>query len=112
ASPLLFESQYFGLGNSYGVFAVYPLYLIIAFGFWYAWQETKKHGGTGDLPYMSGLQAAEGDKVGFIGPMKGFVAAESGNYYLASFFGENRITRTVNTVAIALLGMLLGGVLQ
>ncbi|MDL2291179.1 NADH-quinone oxidoreductase subunit L [Desulfovibrio sp. OttesenSCG-928-F20] len=113
ASPLLFESQYLGIGNSYGVFAVYPLYLILAGGFWYAWKETKKHGAAGALPYMSGIQASTEDgKVGFIGPMKTFVAIESGNYYLASFFGENKITRTVNTVAIALLAMLLGGVLQ
>ena len=113
ASPLLFSSQYLGIGNSYGVFAVYPLYAIIAGGFWYAWHETKKHGGTGGLPYMSGIQAGTEDgQVGFIGPMKTFVPVQSGNYYLAPFFGENRITRTVNTVAIALLAMLLGGVLQ
>lgn len=113
ASPLLFETQYLGLGNSYGVFAVYPLYIIIAGGFWYAWKETKKYGVAGEnLPYMSGIQATQDGRVGFIGPMKGFVEAKSGNYYLARFFGEDRISKTVNTVAIALLAMLLGGVLQ
>lgn len=113
ASPVIFETQYLGIGNSYGVFAVYPLYLLIGGGFWYAWKETKKHGMAGEtLPYMSGIQASEGGKVGFIGPMKAFVEAKSGNYYLNFFFGEGRITRTVNTVAIALLAMLLGGVLQ
>ncbi|MDR0339769.1 MAG: NADH-quinone oxidoreductase subunit L [Desulfovibrio sp.] len=113
ASPLLFTSESFGLGNSYGVFAVYPLYILIAGGFWYAWQETRRRGMAGEtLPYMSGIQAAQDGKVGFIGPMKGFVEARSGNYYIGVFFGEDRITRTVNTVAIALLAMLLGGVLQ
>lgn len=113
ASPLLFEARQFGLGNSYGVFAVYPLYLLIAAGFWYAWKETAKYGVAGEnLPYMSGLQASEDGKVGFIGPMKTFVEAKSGNYYLSRFFGEDKISRTVNTVAIALLAMLLGGVLR
>ena len=31
-----------GLANGYGVFAVYPVYAIIAGGFWYAWREAKK----------------------------------------------------------------------
>jgi ech hydrogenase subunit A len=113
ASKLLYSAQALGIGNSYGVFAVYPLYLILALGFWYAWKETKKHEMAGEtLPYMSGIQATQDGRVGFIGPMKAFVASESGNYYLAAFFGENRITRTVNIVAIVLLVMLLGGVLQ
>jgi ech hydrogenase subunit A len=113
ASNLLYSAEYLGIGNSYGVFAVYPIFLLIAGGFWYAWRETKKHGAAGEtLPYMSGIQASQGGRVGFIGPMKTFVASESGNYYLAAFFGEHNITRTVNIVAIALLVMLLGGVLQ
>ncbi len=112
-SPLLFEARSGGIGNSYGVFAVYPLYAIIALGFWYAWRETKKNSVPGvSLPYMGGQQATEDGKVGFVGPMKAFVEAKSGNYYLASFFGEDRITRTVNIVALALLALLLGGVMQ
>ena len=113
ATPLLFSAQSGGIGNSYGVFAVYPIYALIAFGFWYAWRETKKNAVQGaSLPYMSGVQAEKDGKVGFIGPMKTFVETKSGNYYLASLFGEDKITKTVNTVALALLAMLLGGVLQ
>lgn len=110
---LFYETQYGGLGNSYGIFAVYPLYAIIALGFWYAWRAAKRHAvGGPELPYMSGIQAREGDKIGFIGPMKGFVETQSGNYYLNAFFGEDKISRPANIAALALLAMLLGGVLQ
>lgn len=110
---LFYETQYGGLGNSYGIFAVYPLYAIIALGFWYAWRAAKRHAvSEPELPYMSGIQAREGDKIGFIGPMKGFVETQSGNYYLNAFFGEDKISRPANIAALALLAMLLGGVLQ
>jgi ech hydrogenase subunit A len=113
ASALPFKGWYGGVGNKYGIFAVYPLYLIIAFGFWYAWRETKKYPGGGpEQPYMSGIQATQDGVVGFIGPMKGFVEAKSGNYYLDAFFGEGRLTRPANYAALALFGLLLGGILQ
>lgn len=111
---LLLVPQYGGLGNNYGVFAIYPLFLLIGFGFWFAWRETKKHAtAEGVLPYMSGLETRnENGTVGFIGPMKGFVEPQNGSYYLASFFGESRYTPKINIVALILLAMLLGGVLQ
>jgi len=113
ATALPYEAWYGGVGNKYGIFAVYPLYLIIAFGFWYAWNETKKYaGGKSEQPYMSGIQATKDGKVGFIGPMKGFVEVKSGNYYLESFFGESRLTNPANYAALALFGLLLGGILQ
>jgi ech hydrogenase subunit A len=113
ATALPYEAWYGGLGNKYGIFAVYPLYLIIAFGFWYAWNETKKYAvSKPEQPYMSGIQATKDGVVGFIGPMKGFVEIKSGNYYLESFFGEGRLTNPANYVALALFGLLLGGVLQ
>ncbi len=113
ATPALFQATGGGIGNSYGVFYVYPIYALLGLGFWYAWRETKKNSlESASTPYMGGMQAEQDGKVGFIGPMKTFVEAKAGNYYLASLFGEDRITRTVNTVALALLAMLLGGVLQ
>ncbi len=112
-SSLSFNGWYGGVGNRYGIFAVYPLYLLIALGFWYAWNETKKHAVSGpELPYMSGVQAAQNGTIGFIGPMKGFVEAKGGNYYLDAFFGEGRLIRPTNYIALALFVMLLGGVLQ
>ena len=113
SSPLLYESQSGGIGNSYGLFAVYPIFILIGLGFWYAWRATTRSGVAGKvLPYMGGMQATQGDKTGFTGPMKGFVEATSSNYYLESFFGEDRITKNLNLVAIALLFILLGGVMQ
>ena len=116
ASALPYVGWYGGIGSNYGIFAVYPLYLIIVFGFWHAWRETKKYAaaGTGEpeQPYMSGIQATQDGAVGFIGPMKGFVEVKSGNYYLDAFFGEGRLTRPANYAALALFFLLLGGVLQ
>jgi len=113
ASPLLYETSLQGIGNSYGLFAIYPIYAIIAFGFWYAWRQTSKNDVAGTtLPYMGGMQATQGDQVGFIGPMKGFVEAKSSNYYLENLFGEDKVSRPFNLVAIALLIILLGGVMQ
>lgn len=107
------EAWYGGMGTNYGIFAVYPLYLILALGFRYVWRETKKHPfNPQELPYMGGVQAEQDGKFGFIGPMKGFVEAKSGNYYLDSFFGEDRLSRPVNLIALALFILLLGGVLQ
>lgn len=101
------------IGGGYGIFAVYLLYAILALGFRYAWRQARKHPVSGpEMPYMSGIQASQGGTFGFIGPMKGFVEAKSGNYYLDTFFGEDRISRPVNYVGLALFIMLLGGVLQ
>ncbi len=113
AAQLGFTSQGGGLGNSYGLFSIYPIYFLLGFGFWYALREARKNGTAGaSLPYMGGMQAEVNGQVGFRGPMNAFVPAEAGNYYLASLFGESKITKTINTVAFALLAMLLGGVLQ
>ncbi len=112
--PLAANPGWYGnVGTGYGIFAVYPLYLIIGFGFWLAWKMTKKYAVSGpELPYLSGVQASQDGKVGFIGPMKGFVELSSGNYYLDAFFGESRLTKPVNYVALVLFVMLIGGVLQ
>lgn len=103
-----------GLSNSYGIFAVYPIYLIIAGGVWYAWREAKRFTSEKylSLPYLSGQQAVQGDEIGFVGPMKSFVKTQTANMYLEAIFGENKISRTANIIAIVLLAMLLGGVAQ
>lgn len=108
---LPYEAAYGVVGTGYGLFAVYPLYLIIGIGFWLAWKKTKAFVSASELPYMGGVQAARDGKVGFIGPMKGFVEAVSGNYYLNAFFGESRLTLPANCVALVLFVLLLGGVL-
>ena len=103
-----------GISNSYGVFAVYPIYLIIAGGFWYAWREAKRFTSSEylSLPYLSGQQKVQDGEIGFEGPMKSFVKTQTANLYLEAIFGENKISRTANIIAIVLLAMLLGGVAQ
>ena len=112
APGLPYVAAYGAVGSSYGLFAVYPLYLVIGFGFWLAWKKTKAYvADRAELPYMGGVQASRGGKVGFIGPMKGFVESVSGNYYLDAFFGESRLTIPANCVALVMFVLLLGGVL-
>lgn len=113
-TDLLYTSQSGGLGNTYGVFAVYPLYILLMAGFWLAWRETKKFASTAkhSLPYMSGVETEKDGEVGFTGPMMGFVKPTTSNYYLESLFGESRISRTANIIALVLIAMLLGGIAQ
>ena len=111
---LAYAATLTGISNNYGVFAVYPIYLLIGAGCWYAWSEAKKHA-TPDsacAPYMSGIQATQGEDTGFTGPMRGFVKSSASNYYLETFFGEDRISGRANIIALILLAMLVGGVLQ
>jgi ech hydrogenase subunit A len=113
ASSLPYDGAYGAIGTGHGLFAVYPLYLIIGLGFRYAWKKTKAYADSGnELPYMGGVHATRGDKAGFIGPMKGFVEPTSANYYLESFFGEGRLTRPANYVAMVLFVLLIGGALR
>lgn len=113
ATPLADKPWNIGIGGNYGIFTIYLLYIVLAFGFRYAWRQAMTYPASGhEMPYMSGIQASEDGKVGFIGPMKGFVEAKSGSYYLDAFFGEDRISRPVNYVGIILFLLLLGGVLQ
>ena len=109
---LAYKATGLGIGNAYGLFAVYPVFIVIAFGLRYAWKTAKDNITDSALPYMCGQQAV--NKVsgcGFTGPLKSYVKVESSNYYLHQFFGEDKITTTANTVALVLLAMLFGGVL-
>jgi NADH:ubiquinone oxidoreductase subunit 5 (chain L)/Multisubunit Na+/H+ antiporter, MnhA subunit len=109
---LAYAATEFGIGNATGLFMVYPIFIIIAIGLRYAWKTAKDNVTDSVLPYMCGEQATNEEQVcGFTGPLKGFVPAEASNYYLHQFFGEDKITRTANTVALVLLAMLFGGVL-
>ena len=114
SAELAYTATLTGLANSYGVFAVYPIYFLIGGGCWYAWHEAKKHATPEGAcePYMSGIQATEEDESGFTGPMRTFVKSKASNYYLETFFGEDRISGRANTIALILLAMLVGGILQ
>lgn len=98
--------------NRMGMFAIYPLFLLVALGVWYALRQARKaEGGAHALPYMSGIQATEDDRVGFNGPLNVFVESRSSNYYLEAWFGERTLTDKINTIAIVLMVIMLGGLL-
>lgn len=108
----LFEAPFGVFQNGMGVFAVYPLFLILGLGVWYALKSAREAGsGPAAMPYLSGIQMVEDGKVGFNGPMGTLVEPTLSNYYLAEWFGEERLTRTLNTIALVLLALMIGGVL-
>lgn len=118
ASDSAFTAQGLGVGNKYGVFFVYPIYIILGLGAWFSWCAARAGASARrEQPYMSGMQAVkvvdkdgrEFTENGFTGPMTAFVPFEAGNYYLSRIFGENALTYPANIVAIVLLVMLLGG---
>jgi len=101
-----------GLFNEIGVFAIYPVFLIMAAGVVIASRASKKaRGRSYCTPYMSGIQSADPNTIGFVGPLKQWVDFKAGNYYLKNFIGEEKITGWINLIAVGILIVLLAGVL-
>ena len=79
---------------------------------WYALRQAGKAASSPRaLPYLSGIQMVEDGKVGFNGPLNTLVEAKSSNYYLEAWFGEQTLTGRINTIAIVLMVVMLGGLL-
>ncbi len=98
--------------NNMGAFAVYPLFVLLALGIWYALRQTRAgEANQPALPYLSGIQEVKDDKVGFNGPLNVFVEAKAANYYLEAWFGEEKLTDKINTIALVLMAVMLGGLL-
>ncbi|MFI3272059.1 MAG: proton-conducting transporter membrane subunit [Pseudomonadota bacterium] len=98
--------------NGIGMFAVYPLYILLGIGFYIAYRAAKNTpSAAASLPYMGGVQAEQDGQVGFTGPMNQFVPAAASNYYLANIFGEAKLEKPSNIIAIVLLVLLIGGLL-
>ncbi len=107
----MFASDWGILTNGRGLFAVYPMFILLAFGMWYALRQARKaEKGAHALPYLSGIQQVVDGKVGFNGPLA-FVEPKSSNYYLEAWFGEQTLTSRINTIAIVLMVVMLGGLL-
>jgi ech hydrogenase subunit A len=101
-----------GLFNEIGVFAIYPVFLIMAAGVIIASRASKKaRGRSYCTPYMSGIQSDDPNTIGFVGPLKQWVDFKAGNYYLKNFIGEEKITGWINLIAVGILIVLLAGVL-
>jgi ech hydrogenase subunit A len=98
------------LENPTGAFAVFPLSLVAALGFVVAILAVRRAAKARVVkPYLSGVQTA--DSGVFLGPMNQPVKAEARNYYLASIFGEKKLTAWINLAAGVLLTLLVGGTL-
>ena len=106
----MFASDWGILTNGRGLFAVYPMFFLLALGMWYALRQSKKaERGPCALPYLSGIQYVQDGKVGFNGPLNTFVEPKSSNYYMEAWFGEQTLTGRINTIAIVLMVVMLGG---
>jgi ech hydrogenase subunit A len=98
------------LENVVGIFPVFPLGLVAVLGFVIAiWAVKKAAGARVVAPYLSGVQTAEPGV--FTGPMNKPTKAEAKNYYLASIFGEDKLTTWINLAAGVLLTLVIGGAL-
>ncbi len=74
-----------------GVFAVYPIFIILAAAFIYSWIETKKSAtDKTSQTYMCGANVPETGVQSFIGPMNSPVELKASNYYMKEFFGEEK----------------------
>lgn len=107
----LFTTQMGVFSNGVGVFAVYPIFVLLGLGVWYALRESRKAAGKLTLPYMSGIQAVQEKRIGFNGPLNQFVEVKNANYYLHDWFGEDRLTGRCNIIALVLMVIMLGGLL-
>lgn len=96
--------------NNVGLFAIYPLFILVGLGVWYSLRASNKCTAT-VLPYMSGIQRVENDLVGFSGPLSSCTIPTASNYYLENWFGEKTLTTKLNTIALVLMVIMLGGLL-
>lgn len=100
-----------GAHGSRGILDVYPLYGVLALLLGLAMIAARRSSRTKLAPpYMSGVPADAAGRA-FVGPMSEPVTVEAGSYYLAELFGEDRLTRWINLLAIAGIVLMLVGVL-
>lgn len=107
----LFTEHMGSFYNGVGLFSVYPLYLLLGAGVLLALRATRRAAGRPSLPYMSGIQDVADGKAGFNGPVNVFTAAQMSNYYLENWFGEAKLTERLNTIALVIMAIMLGGLL-
>ncbi len=92
-----------------GSFPVIPLFLASAVGVLIALYFFKAAGRVQlSGPYLSGAQLPE-DQNSYTGPLLASVKPSTSNYYLEKIFGENVLNRYVNTAALMLIILMLGG---
>ncbi len=105
----------FNFVNQQGVFYIYPLFLILGVGFYFAWKAARSVQAKDCVgPYLCGIQSANND-LAFKGPLGADYGYKAGNFYLPWLFGEEKLSNPANMVATVLLavmlGILMGGVI-
>ncbi len=95
------------MSNASGSFAVIPLFLIAVLVFLFALYRSRSGKQTiVSGPYMSGISGNENGT--YVGPMNKIMGGVQSNYYLSAFFGEQKLSRTVNATACILIAIMLG----
>ena len=95
-----------------GQFWIYLLFVLLGIGVWFAYRAARRVPGAAySLPYFSGLETQQNGKIGFKGPMNIFEEPCVSNNYLSQYFGEEKMTRVVDTISTAFLIVLVGGLL-
>jgi len=102
------------ISNNIGMFAIYPVFVVMALGVIYAVRASsaKRFFRRGDYvtPYVCGLQdPADPRRLGFKGPLGVWSEFKTTNYYMENIIGESRITGWINLIAIGILIILLAG---
>lgn len=106
-----FNARFGGIENAAGTFAVFPLCLMAGIAFVVSVCAVRRaFGGRAIPPYLSGVQGAEAGT--FTGPMNRMLKAEAANYYFTCLFGEGRMTAWVNSGAVMLLILMMGGAVR
>ncbi|WP_243368639.1 NADH-quinone oxidoreductase subunit L [Fundidesulfovibrio soli] len=105
----------FNFVNQQGVFYIYPLFLVLGVGFYFAWKQARKVEAADCVgPYLCGAQSTGDDKA-FVSTAGANVGYQASNFYLTWLFGEERLTGPINMVSgvllAVMLGLLLGGVI-
>lgn len=103
------------ISNNIGMFALYPVFVVMTLGVIYAVRASSSKRlikrGSYVTPYVCGLQdSADPRKLGFKGPLGVWAEFKTTNYYMDNLIGEARITGWINLVAIGVLIILLAGV--
>jgi len=101
--------------NNIGMFALYPIFVVMTLGVLYAFRASSAKRlikrGSYVTPYVCGLQdPTDSRKLGFKGPLGVWAEFKTTNYYMENLIGEARITGWINLVAIGILIILLAGV--
>jgi ech hydrogenase subunit A len=103
------------ISNNIGMFALYPVFVILTLGvIWAARMSSTKAVGKRaySTPYVCGLQdPTDSRHLGFKGPLGVWAEFKTTNYYMEKLIGEERISTWINLAAVGILIILLAGVL-